>query len=265
MLSLANFGALFMATTASDKAAWLQGPGADCTFNTEPPQRAYRLILLGAPGVGKGTQAEFLCKVLGTCHLSTGDVFRAAKGSTAEPSPAMKVALDAMQRGELVTDETVLNMVAERAGCMHCPFGFLLDGFPRTLNQARALDVMLGNLHQSLDGVLSFDVPEEEIVRRLSGRRTCRGCNATFHVESKPSKKEGVCDLCGGELYQRGDDNAESIRTRLQAYQEQTKPLADYYAAQGLLIPVSASGSPEEVHKAAMCALQEKIARKKCC
>lgn len=260
-------------TQVTDRAAWLKGGDITCAPNVEPGTRAWRLVLLGPPGVGKGTQAEFLIDNLRTCHLSTGDVFRAAKAaaaaakggcaccceSKAELSPAMQTALEAMGRGELVTDETVLEMVAERAGCLKCNYGFLLDGFPRTLAQARALDTMLENLHQRLDAVLSYELPMDEIVVRLSGRRTCRGCKATFHLTNKKPKVEGVCDHCGGELYQREDDNAESIRTRLAAYEAETKPLADYYQQAGLLVSISADGAPQVVHERTMAALDARL------
>jgi adenylate kinase len=217
------------------------------------------MVLLGAPGVGKGTQAEYLCQNLGTCHLSTGDVFRAAKGSQAHTlSPAMQSALTAMKRGELVSDETVEAMVRERAGCLACRHGFLLDGFPRTVHQARALSQMLGEVNQALDAVLDYELPLDQTIARLSGRRTCRQCGTTFHVLSKPPKVEGVCDQCGGALFQREDDQPESIRVRLKAYEEDTKPLVEYYKERGLLVTVSAEGSPEEIFQRTQAALNGK-------
>jgi adenylate kinase len=245
-----------------DRAAWLQGACGQCAMTTPRPSRPYRMVLLGAPGVGKGTQAEFLTAELGACQLSTGDVFRAAKGmDPSQLSPAMKEAFGFMQKGELVPDDTVVAMVAERTGCLECECGFLLDGFPRTVGQAEALDRMLEAKGLALDAVLSYELPTEEVVARLSGRRTCRGCKTTFHVQTKPPKVEGVCDRCGGELYQREDDRPESIRVRLKAYEESTAPLAEYYAKQGLLITVSAQGAPEEIFERTLVLLDERVAR----
>ena len=214
------------------------------------------MVLLGPPGVGKGTQAELLCKALGTCHLSTGDVFRAAQCQT-EHSPALKAALDAMRRGELVSDGLVVSMVSERSGCLSCLGGFLLDGFPRTVAQAEALDELLEQQGVSLDAVLSYELPLAEIVDRLSGRRTCSKCKAVFHVTARPSSKEGICDLCEGPLIQREDDRPESIRVRMQAYEESTRPLATYYHDTGRLRTVSAEGTPEAILERSLATLEE--------
>jgi adenylate kinase len=204
--------------------------------------------LLGAPGVGKGTQAELLCANLGACHLSTGDIFRAAKAlNPAERTPALTAALEYMRRGDLVPDETVLEMVAERKGCLRCEGGFLLDGFPRTVAQAEALEKLLAGEHLKLDAVLSYELPLEHVVSRLSGRRTCPDCKAVFHVDSRPPRVPGVCDHCGGKLYQREDDRPESIRVRMEAYERSTAPLADFYRRRKLLLPISAEGTPEEI------------------
>jgi adenylate kinase len=231
------------------RSAWLQGPDSPCPKAVDAPARAYRMVLLGAPGVGKGTQAEFLCRDLKTCQLSTGDVFRAAKSLGEDKlSPAMKVALGHMQRGELVPDEIVVQMVRERLGCLNCEYGFLLDGFPRTVSQAESLEGMLAETGQKIDAVLSYELPMDEVIARLSGRRTCRNCKTTFHVATKPPKVEGVCDKCGGELYTREDDRPESIRVRLEAYETSTAPLADYYTKKGILHRISAEGSPEQVY-----------------
>ena len=218
--------------------------------------KAWRLVLLGAPGVGKGTQADLLCERLGTLHLSTGDVFRAAKAAPADQrTPAIQRALGYMQRGELVPDETVIDLVRERVACLRDPGGFLLDGFPRTVVQAEALSRLLEQERLSLDGVLDYDLPTEEIIVRLSGRRTCAGCKAVFHVVTMPPKKEGICDHCGGQLYQREDDRPESIRVRLDAYARSTAPLTDYYRQQGLLRSINARGTPEEVFQRTLAAL----------
>ncbi|MBI2431676.1 MAG: adenylate kinase [Candidatus Hydrogenedentes bacterium] len=207
-----------------------------------------RLVLLGAPGAGKGTQAELIAERFGACQLSTGDMFRAAKRSHDDQlTPAMEAALRSMQQGQLVSDDTVVELVGERRHCLSCPYGFMLDGFPRTVNQARVLDQFLADRDIALDAVVNYTLPMEAVVRRLSGRRTCENCKTTFHIETKPPRAEGVCDKCGGRLYQREDDNPESIRVRLRAYEESTAPLADYYAHQGLLRIVSAEGDPETV------------------
>lgn len=237
-------------TTAAkpDRCAWLTGPSAKCNPAPTPNPKPWRLILLGAPGVGKGTQADLLKERFGACHLSTGDVFRAAKNLPEDQrSPAMNVALAAMKRGELVSDDTVLAMVKERVGCLKCCCGFLLDGFPRTIAQAQALSELLKNEGIALDGVLNYELPIDEIVSRISGRRTCSKCKAVYHVKNKPSKVEKVCDQCSGELIQREDDRPESVRVRMEAYQTSTSPLTDYYTRQGLLISVAAYGSPDEI------------------
>lgn len=207
-----------------------------------------RIVLLGAPGVGKGTQAELLSERVGACHLSTGDIFRAAKSlDECERTPTMTRALDYMLRGDLVPDEIVLGLVAERAGCLRCRGGFLLDGFPRTVAQAEALDKVLLSNGVDLEAVLNYEMPLEKIVSRLSGRRTCSVCKAVFHVEGRPPRMEGICDFCGAALYQREDDRPESIRVRMEVYEKSTTPLADFYAKRGLLVPIAAEGTPEKI------------------
>jgi adenylate kinase len=198
--------------------------------------------------VGKGTQAEMLCEKLGACHLSTGDIFRAAKTlNECERTPTLTAALDYMRKGELVPDETVLALVAERSKCLRCKGGFLLDGFPRTVAQAEALDKLLAKQKVSLNAVVSYELPLEQVVARLGGRRTCPGCKAVFHIDARPSKVAGICDHCGGKLYQREDDRPESIRVRMAAYETSTAPLADFYRKRGLLISVPAEGAPERI------------------
>jgi len=246
-----------MMETKRERKAWLQGETAKCDPLPQRNGPPRRLVLLGAPGVGKGTQAELLCANLGTCHLSTGDIFRAAKAMDAcQRTPALTAALDYMRRGDLVPDETVLALVAERVGCLRCEGGFLLDGFPRTVAQAEALDRLLAGEKLRLDAVLSYDLPLEQVVARLSGRRTCPGCKAVFHVEARPPKVAGVCDHCGGKLYQREDDRPESIRVRMEAYERSTAPLADYYRGQGLLVSIAAEGTPEEIFQRTVEALK---------
>ncbi len=242
-----------------DNSAWIKGGKAACACTQSPSGKTWRLILLGAPGVGKGTQADLLCERLGTLHLSTGDVFRAAKAAPAnERTPAIERALGYMKRGELVPDETVIDLVRERVACLRDAGGFLLDGFPRTVVQAEALAQLMQAEKLTLTGVLDYELPTDEVVKRLSGRRTCSKCRAGFHVITMPSKKEGVCDHCGGELYQREDDRPESIRVRLDAYQKSTSPLTDYYRKLGLLIPISATGTPEEIFQRTLVALKAK-------
>lgn len=251
-----------MGTIANDRAAWLRGPEATCSV--KPPQldRPYRLVLLGAPGVGKGTQAQLLSEHTQACHLSTGDVFRAAKSAGEGKSeknggltPAMNVAVACMKAGRLVPDVTVVEMVKERVGCLKCCGGFILDGFPRTVPQAEELEKLLHEQGLKLDGVLDFVMPLEQIVARLSGRRTCVGCKAVYHVTGRPPKVENVCDVCGKALMQREDDKPEAIKIRMSAYEWSTAPLTAFYKARNLLISVEASGTPEEIFARAMAKL----------
>ncbi|MGO8931062.1 MAG: adenylate kinase family protein [Limisphaerales bacterium] len=243
--------------TKRDRKAWIRGGTAQCEPPPKPDGLPRRLVLLGAPGVGKGTQAELLSANLGTCHLSTGDIFRAAKAlDTCARTPALTAALDYMRRGDLVPDETVLALVAERLGCLRCEGGFLLDGFPRTVAQAEALEKLLAGENLKLDAVVSYDLPLEQVVARLSGRRTCPNCKAVFHIEARPPKVPGICDHCGGKLYQREDDRPESIRVRMQAYERSTAPLVDFYRQRKLLLSIPADGSPEEIFQRTLNALK---------
>jgi adenylate kinase len=245
-----------MTTAKHDRTAWFKGGTATCQATLAPGARAYRLVLLGAPGVGKGTQAELISERLGPCQLSTGDVFRAAKTlAPSERTPAITAALDYMKRGELVPDTTVIGIVRERPSCLRCPSGFLLDGFPRTVEQAEALASMLKEQSLKLDAVLSYDLPIDQIVSRLSGRRTCAGCKAVYHVTTKPPKVADVCDSCGGKLILRDDDRPEAIRVRMEAYEKSTSPLAEYYRQRGLLISIPANGTPEDIYKRTVVAL----------
>ncbi|MGO8765527.1 MAG: adenylate kinase family protein [Limisphaerales bacterium] len=234
--------------TKNDRAAWLKGGKSVCSsLPTHPPKKAWRLVLLGAPGVGKGTQAELLSERLGACHLSTGDVFRAAKCLTDdERSPAIERALNFMRRGDLVPDETVLDMVAERVRCLRCMGGFLLDGFPRTVAQAQSLEQLLEKEKLPLMAVLDYELPMDEIIDRIGGRRTCSGCKAVYHAKALPPRIQGVCDKCGGKLIQREDDRPESVRVRMAAYQKSTRPLIDFYEERGLLVSIAAESTPEE-------------------
>jgi len=245
-----------MMATKHDRKAWLKGGKALCDTPAEPEPHARRLVLLGAPGVGKGTQAELLSANFGACHLSTGDIFRAAQGLDAyERSPALSAALEFMRRGELVPDGTVLALVAERLRCLKCAGGFLLDGFPRTVAQAKTLEKLLRGQGLKLNAVISYELPLEQVVSRLSGRRTCSGCKAVFHIQARPPRVREICDHCGQKLYQREDDRPESIRVWMQAYENSTKPLTDFYRRRNLLVPIPADGSPAEIFKRTIRAL----------
>ncbi len=240
------------------RAGWFSAGEVPCDPVPPPRDHPYRLVLLGPPGVGKGTQALLLCETLRTCHLSTGDLFRAAK-CDGTVSPAMKSALKAMKAGQLVSDEVVLAMVRERGECLRCQGGFLLDGFPRTVRQAEALDEMLAELDITLDAVLCFELPLEEIVARLSGRRTCSGCRAVFHVTARPPAIPDICDQCGGRLILRDDDRPEAIRVRMHVYEEETRPLIDFYTRTGKIVRIPAAGAPEEIRDRAISALHEHL------
>jgi adenylate kinase len=244
--------------TSQDKsrAAWLQGPSGRCEVSPASGT-LWRLVLLGAPGVGKGTQADLLNQRLNACHLSTGDVFRAA-GSLKEcdQSPAMRAAQEFMRGGELVPDTTVWEMVRERSGCLRCGGGFILDGFPRTLMQAESLRQLMENERLSLSAVVNYELPVREIVARLSGRRTCSKCKAVFHVTERPPKVADRCDRCDGSLFQREDDRPESIKIRLETYERSTQPLIEFYRTLGLLLPIAATGAPEEICSRTLVALK---------
>jgi adenylate kinase len=240
-----------------DRAAWIKGGEARCNFPPPHQKKPYRLILLGAPGVGKGTQAELLRDRLGACPLSTGDVFRAAKTlPSCDCSATMTLAVDFMQRGDLVPDEIVLSLLDERGRCLRCHGGFLLDGFPRTLAQAEALEKILQAHKVQLDAVVNYELPLETIVARLSGRRTCAKCKKVYHVESRPPKTAGVCDDCGLVLDQREDDRPEVIRVRMEAYQNSTLPLTEFYNRRGLLVSIGADGNPENTCSRTLAALE---------
>lgn len=213
-----------------------------------------RIVLVGPPGAGKGTQAAFLAKNLSIPHISTGDLFRANISQGTELGKQAKAYMDA---GNLVPDEVTIGMAKDRMSQPDAENGFLLDGFPRNVGQAEALDAMLKGEGVQLDAVLDLEVPEDEVVKRIAGRRVCRNNSAhVFHVTYTPSKAEGVCDECGGELYQRNDDSEDTVRKRLEVYHTQTEPIIDYYRAQGLVVTISALGKVNDVTARAMEALQ---------
>ena len=194
------------------------------------------IILLGAPGAGKGTQAELLCDTLHLPSISSGDLFRAALG---ERTPLGLRAKAYMDRGELVPDEITVSMVAERISQKDCAEGVIFDGFPRTVTQAEALDVLLDKMQRRVDIVLYIKVSDDVLLKRLAGRWTCRKCGAIYHREFSPEKVRGVCDVCGGELYQRPDDTPETQKRRIQVYLQQTAPLEAYYRQRRLLVEVN--------------------------
>ncbi|MDP8956475.1 MAG: adenylate kinase [Actinomycetota bacterium] len=201
-----------------------------------------RIVLLGPPGAGKGTQAKQLSKRHGVVHIATGDIFR---WNVQHGTELGKLAQSYMERGDLVPDDVVVRMVVETIG--QTEGGFILDGFPRTVPQALALEENLEKLEQPLTAVLYFHIEEEIAVKRISGRRTCSKCGTPYNVEFDPPRVEAVCDVCGGELVQRGDDREETVRRRFEVYEESTAPLRQFYAERGLLREIDADGEEEEV------------------
>lgn len=198
-----------------------------------------RVIFLGPPGVGKGTQADFIAQKYGIPKLSTGDLLRE---SVAKETSLGKEAKGYMNRGELVPDAVVIGLVEEKLGSPECQQGFLLDGFPRTVTQADQLSSYLASRNESLDRVVYFSLSKDEIIRRISGRRSCPECKAVYHLESIPPKQEGICDACGKALIQRNDDRPETIESRLAVYQEQTAPLIEYYKTRNILGELDGAG-----------------------
>jgi len=240
-----------------DRTSWLLGGNARCRQGPALVGRPWRLVLLGPPGSGKGTQARLLSTALGACPLSTGDLFRVARNQSVKPDSLLAVAREYMGRGELVPDRIMLDLLWERTHCLHCAGGFLLDGFPRTLPQARALTQYLGEQQLPLDAVLFYDVDAEVLITRLAGRRVCTRCRGVFHRVMRPPRIDGVCDFCEGTLEQRGDDRPEAVRVRLQAYAETTLPLLTYYRDRKLLIAIPAADEPANVLSRTLDALAE--------
>ena len=212
------------------------------------------ILLMGPPGAGKGTQAERLIEKYGIPQISTGDMFRAA---VKEQTPLGLEAKKYMDNGQLVPDAVTVGIVKERLAKDDCKKGFILDGFPRTTSQAVSLDAILRDLGIKLDGVINIAVPDEELIKRTTGRQICRSCGATYHVTFKPSKVKNVCDKCGGELYQRDDDKVETVKKRLSVYAAQTKPLIDYYKNSNLYIEIDGKQSMEDGYKAIVASLEK--------
>lgn len=209
-----------------------------------------KLILLGAPGAGKGTQAEIISKKLSIPTISTGNILRAAvKNGT----PTGLKAKEYMDAGQLVPDEVIIGVINERLQAEDCKAGYILDGVPRTIAQAEAME----NAGINFDAVVSIEVADADIEKRMTGRRTCLKCGATYHIVANPPKTEGICDNCGGELTQRKDDKPETVKSRLVTYHEQTEPLKDFYAVRNLLKVVDTQGSIEEINAAIMKALEK--------
>lgn len=206
-----------------------------------------KIIMLGAPGAGKGTQAKMIADKYGVHHISTGDIFRAnIKNGTELGMEAKKY----MDQGLLVPDELTVRILLDRVAQDDCKNGYVLDGFPRTIPQAEVLDSELTKLGDHIDYAINVDVPDENIVKRMSGRRACLTCGATYHIEHVPPKKEGICDVCGSELVLRDDDKPETVKNRLNVYHEQTQPLIDFYTEKGVLKTVDGTVPMEEVFAA---------------
>ncbi len=212
----------------------------------------FKLILLGPPGAGKGTLATALSERFNAPHISTGSIFRR---SIKEGNPLGMRAKEYMDKGELVPDEVVINIVTDRLGETDCAGGFLLDGFPRTVYQAAKLDEYMKSRGCAIDKVIDLVADEELLMRRMIGRRVCKSCGRIYHVVTMPTKHEGICDVCGGETYQRADDTEETVRNRFAVYQSQTAPLIEYYRSEGNLLQIDGSGTPEDTLEAALSAL----------
>lgn len=206
-----------------------------------------KIIMLGAPGAGKGTQAKMIAEKYGVPHVSTGDIFRAnIKNGTELGMEAKKY----MDQGLLVPDELTVKILLDRVANEDCKNGYVLDGFPRTIPQAEVLDKALTELGDQIDYAINVDVPDENIVRRMGGRRACLSCGATYHIEHVPPKKEGICDTCGQELVLRDDDKPETVKNRLNVYHEQTQPLIDFYSKKGVLKTVDGTVDMKDVFEA---------------
>lgn len=206
-----------------------------------------KIIMLGAPGAGKGTQAKKIAAKYHIPHVSTGDIFRANIKNGTELGMKAKSFMDA---GGLVPDEITIGMLLDRIHESDCENGYVLDGFPRTIPQAQSLTKALGDMGESIDYAINVDVPDENIISRMSGRRACLACGATYHIEFNPPKKEGVCDVCGQQLVLRDDDKPETVKKRLQVYHDQTQPLIEYYQKAGVLAEADGTMDMEDVFQA---------------
>ena len=213
-----------------------------------------KIIMLGAPGAGKGTQAKMIAEKCGIPHISTGDIFRANIKNGTELGAKAK---EYMDKGLLVPDELVCDLVVDRIQQADCEKGYILDGFPRTIPQAEALKAALNAIEQKLDYAIDIDVPDENIINRMSGRRACVGCGATYHVVFNPTKVEGKCDVCGESLILRDDDKPETVKKRLDVYHTQTQPLIDFYSARKVLVEVDGTQSMDKVFEDIMKILGE--------
>jgi adenylate kinase len=217
------------------------------------------LILLGAPGAGKGTQADFLTQKLKLAHIATGDLFRQAQAKGTELGLKAKAY---MEKGQLVPNELTIKMVLERIAAPDCQKGIILDGFPRNVDQAKALDVALKAQNKGIDNAVYIKVKEAELLKRLTGRWICRNCQTPYHEVNSPPKVAGKCDKCGGELYQRADDNTETIKKRLQVFFAETAPLIDYYNKTSKLVEIEGEGSMEEISQRIINALTKNSSKK---
>ena len=216
---------------------------------------AMRLVLLGAPGAGKGTQAKMLIDKFSVPQISTGDILRKA---VADGTPLGKEAKVIMDQGGLVPDKIVLGLVEERTKQPDCKAGFILDGFPRNTAQAEALDTMLGNMDMPLSTALAIDVDQGELLKRLTGRRTCKSCQQMYNIYFTPPKNDSACDKCGGELFQRDDDKEETIKKRLEVYNQQTAPLIDYYSKKSIMKSIQGTGSVDDIFTKVVATLEGK-------
>lgn len=206
-----------------------------------------KIVMLGAPGAGKGTQAKMIAEKYGIPHISTGDIFRAnIKNGTELGMEAKKY----MDQGLLVPDELTVRILLDRVAKQDCKEGYVLDGFPRTIPQAKVLDEALARLGDQIDYAIDVEVPDENIIRRMSGRRSCCGCGATYHIEHIPPKEEGICDACGGALVLRDDDKPETVKSRLDVYHKQTQPLIDFYSQKDILRTVDGTMDMKDVFAA---------------
>ena len=212
-----------------------------------PQEVKMKIIMLGAPGAGKGTQAKMIAEKYGLPHISTGDIFRANIKNGTELG---KEAKEYMDKGLLVPDELTVRLLLDRVAQDDCKNGYVLDGFPRTIPQAEVLDEKLSELGEKVDYAINVDVPDENIVNRMSGRRACLSCGATYHIVSIPPKKEGICDVCGSKLVLRDDDKPETVQNRLKVYHDQTQPLINFYEKKGVLRSVDGTLPMEEVFTA---------------